>query len=348
MAKAVTISEMAKKLGVSTATVTKALHGQGRISAVTVERVKNLAREMNYIPNIAARALRTNVKNAVGLLIVSDITNPWYSQMTSLLEKELSDRGLTMLLALGKNDPGKMPDILENFIGNGVRGILAGPIATKKDLELFQAAIDRNIPLIIFGNIEPLPLNFVAIEQSTGAKIAVEHLYKQGHRRIMYFGAPEKSSRRQKGTRSAGYTEFMEQHGLIPEYYSFDTLEFNRKVAFLAAKKLLKEFPGEKMPTALFCHNDDIALGVIPALQQAGLNVPNDISVIGFDDIAESDFFLPELTTIGGLMDSISKELLNALDQLVRSEQTGLYQKFIIPELILRSTTSKPRRIQQQ
>jgi LacI family transcriptional regulator len=252
--KVVTITTLARKLGVSTATVTKALNGQGRISEATVQRVRELAKELKYVPNLAARSLRTNIKDAVGILITSDIINPWYSQLTSILESELSKRGLTMLLALGKGSPERIEHALDNFFGGRVRGIIAGPISNAAEAEILRSAIDRQIPLIIFSNLEKLPLNFVALDQAAGGRIMLEHLYQLGHRKIAYLGAlpPRENEMLLNRTRSAAYVDFMDKYDLEPQFLSYNgNYGPSRRAAYDLMNHLLKITPMENLPTAI-------------------------------------------------------------------------------------------------
>ncbi len=341
MSEVVTIASLAAELGVSTATVAKALHGQGRISAEMVARVRALARERRYVPNISARSLRTNLKDAVGLLITGDITNPWYSRLTSELEERFAQQGLTMLLALGKGSDERVLHAQENFFGGRVRGLICGPIITRQHMEVLRPTLDRQLPLVIFSNLEELPVNFVSLEQEVGARIMLEHLHGLGHRRICYLGSPNRDQWRVPRTRALGYTAFMEGRRLPPDYLVLP--EQSRRAAFDGTIRMLGERPRQKLPTALFCHNDDVALGALLALQQAGMKVPQEISVTGFDDIAEASLWQPGLTTIGGVMETMATELVKALEASVQGGQPP-YQSFIIPKLILRSTTTFPRR----
>lgn len=332
--KNVTIAEMAKRLGVSGATVAKALNGKGRISPGMVEKIRGLARELRYTPNIAARALRTNLKDVAGVLITSDIVNPWYSQLVSQLELELSGRGLTMLLALGKGDPEKAGYALENFFGGRVCGILAGPVQYCGDSGFLREAVDRQCPLVVFSNLEELPVNSVAIDQEAGAGMAVDYLVKRGHRRIMYLGGLHQNRRQAAGTRFSGYKLAMQAHGLKPEF-RIEPVCNSRHDGFMLMNGLLRS--GGELPDALFCHNDDVALGAMLALQQAGLRIPDDISLIGFDDIAESSFSVPGLTTIGGVMHELAAELVDMLQHAV-ADPASVSRKLIVPKLIVRST----------
>ncbi len=334
----ITIAEMARRLGVSTATVGKVLNGKGRISPETSERVRNLARELNYTPNLAARSLRTNVKDTVGLLITSDIVNPWYSQLVSLLEEELSRRNWKMLLTLGKNDPEKSEHALENFFGGRVCGILAGPIFLSENQKILHSAIERQIPLVAFNNLQELSINYVAIDQAAGASMAIEYLYSLGHRRIYYMRASHGDEEKNTQTRYSGYLSTMQKYGLEPKCL-YATQSTGRQNGYELTNQLLNSCRKQDLPTAMFCHNDDTAFGVMLALQQAGLRIPDDISLVGFDDIAESNYSIPGLTTVGGVMNELAVELVSALEK-VMEERNQLIQKLITPQLIIRGSAA--------
>lgn len=337
--KSATIAGMAAQLGVSTATVAKALNGQGRISPAMVEKVRNLARELKYVPNTAARALRTNVKDAVGVLITSDLVNPWYSQLVSLLESELAARGLSMLLALGKDDSAKAQQALGNFLGGRVRGVLAGPIVHRDALKMLQPALDINLPVVAFNSLDELPIDSVAIDQAAGARLAVEHLTGLGHRHILYLGCPNNSGTTGPGTRHAGYTDAMQRLKLHPEYLH-PSATISRRDGYELTCKLLASRRREELPSAMFCHNDDMALGAMLALQQHGLRIPEDISLIGFDDIAESSYSFPTLTTIGGVMHELAAALVDTLQNSASTNEIQM-RRLIPPKLISRASTCR-------
>ena len=336
--KTVTMAEIGSRLGVSSATVAKALHGKGRISAEMVEKIKAVAKELKYVPNTAARALRTNVKDAVGVLITLDIVNPWYSQLVSSLEEELSARGLSMLLGLAKGDLRKAKNAMPNFLGGRIKGLLAGPLFSRADLAFVEEAIDFGLPVVAFNSLEELPLNVVDINQAAGAKLAVEHLVELGHRRIVYLGSPSSVEAQVPSSRYAGFTSAMKASGLEPLYVSAEG-PVSRRAGYQLAEFYL-DHQGADRATAFFCHNDDLALGAMLAFQQRGLRVPEDLSVIGFDDIEESTCSHPSLTTVGGVMNELAHDLVDLLEQVADSDEV-IRKQLIEPKLIVRESTGR-------
>ena len=336
----ITISRIAKELGLTAATVSKVLNGKGHISPGTIERVRKFASEMNYLPNSLARALRTKVNNTVGVFIRSNIVYPWYNQLVSALEAEFYRRGFSMLLALGQNNPEKSISALRSFTSGQVCGILAGPFGDKSDCQKFLSPVaDQGIPLVLFNNQETVDHNFIAIDQEAGARLAVNHLISLGHRRIVYLGGPEYEQKQSINTRTRAYVMLMEAHGLEPECITFSKI--NRRFAYDITREILQHASPAQLPTAFFCHNDDVALGAMQALMQAGIRIPEDISITGFDDLEEDIFGMPKLTTVGGIMENLVMELVNTLEYTIQRSQGGLIQKFILPKLISRFSTAQ-------
>jgi LacI family transcriptional regulator len=337
--RSVTIAEMARLLGVSAATVGNALNGKGQISPGMVEKVRNLARELNYTPNLAARSLRTNVKDAVGVLITGDIVSPWYTQLISHLEEKLSARQQTIMLSLGKNDPDKEMHCLQNFLGSRVSGVIAGPVFGNAEFAPVLEFMENDLPLVLFNCLEDLPANYVAIDLCVGAEIAVEYLVNNNHRRICYFSCPP-SEEKYPNSRYTGFMNAVRKYGLHKGEYSILYGNGNRLAGMETMTKLLRQDGREKLPTALFCHNDEVALGALQVIHQAGLKVPEDISLIGFDDINEAALSLPALTTIGGVMDELAGKLVDTLFQ-PRSRMDSHVKYKVLPRLIERNSVRK-------
>lgn len=333
----ITLAILADKLDVSTTTVSKALRGKAGIGPETAQRVQDLARELNYQPNFAAQSLKKNTSDSIGLLITNDITNPWYAQLVSSIESELSKRGKTMILSLDKDDYEKERNCLEAFRGGRVAGVIVGPIFRQRNLTNIWQSLNNGLPLVLFNCMDEMPVDYVAINQAKGAKIAVNHLIESGHKHIGYLCCPDSPQETGK-TRREGFEQALFEHD-IP-LFGRDIIEGNvsRKGGYEAMKELLTQ-DKTKLPTAFFCHNDNVALGAMMAIQQAGLSVPEDISLIGFDDIEESSLAYPALTTIGGIKDRFAKELVETILTLAEHKaQTNTIKKEVTPKLIIRDT----------
>jgi len=337
----ITLGTLAARLGVSVATISKALSGKGRIGEEMRLKIKQLADELGYVPDAMARSLQKKVNDAVGFAIMGDIGNPWYSRVVSSISEHLDELGNTMMLAVGKDNPERFRHILASFVGSRVQGIIAGPVTDERSLEVFRPAIIRNIPLVVFGNLQTVSNNFVTPDQEWGGVLAADYLVELGHKRIAFMGANEESAGI-PGTRFYGFVTRLNHYGLMPDFIVYSPLFSTRHGAYQLACEKLVPLPREQRPTAIFCHNDDLALGLVLALQQHGIRVPEDISVIGFDDIDEAAFAFPKLTTIGGLKEVYPAELCEALQLAVQHPQDIVVQRFIKPKLIIRNSTCCP------
>lgn len=330
----ITLATLAKKLNVTTTTVSKALRGKPGIGEEMVKKVRDLAHELNYQPNFAAQSLKKNSIDSIGLLITSDITNPWYAQLVSSIELELSKRGKTMILSLGKDDYEKERNCLEAFRGGRVAGVIVGPIFRKRNLENIWQSLNNGLPMVLFNCMDEMNVDYVAIDQAEGARIAVNYLIDNGHRRIAYLCCC--NSEEVGKSRRQGFEEAMFEHGLPLFGHDIIYGGISKKGGYETMKELLT-LDRAKLPTAFFCHNDNVALGAMLAIQQAGLSVPKDISLIGFDDIAESAMAFPPLTTIGNIKNKLAEELVNVILNLDKTK-TDRIKKEVVPELIIRDT----------
>jgi DNA-binding LacI/PurR family transcriptional regulator len=335
----ITLATLANKLNVTTTTVSKALRGKPGIGPEMVKKVQTLARELNYQPNFAAQSLKKNSIDSIGLLITSDITNPWYAQLVSDIEAELSERGKTMILSLGKENYEKERNCLEAFRGGRVAGVIVGPIFRQRNLENIWQSLNNGLPMVLFNCMDEMPVDYVAVDQAEGARIAVNHLIDNGHKRIGYLCCPDEQETGK--TRREGFEQALFSHD-IP-LFGRDIIKgsVSKKGGYSAMKELLRQ-DKSKLPTAFFCHNDNVALGAMLAIQQAGYSVPEDFSLIGFDDIEESSLAFPPLTTVGDIKDKLANELVDTVLNFVENKkESKRIKKEIIPKLVIRDTVKQ-------
>ncbi len=337
----VTLETLARRLGVSAATISKALSGKGRIGEETRLKVQRLADELGYVPDAMARSLQKKVNDTVGLLLLGNIENSWYSKIVSDISGWLDDLGRTMMLSVGGGVPSRLRHVISSFIGSRVQGIIAGPVGNDEAVEEFRPALNRCLPIVFFGNLRPLPHNFVTPDQEYGGFLAAEYLLGLGHRRIAFAGWSHEPSTA-VGTRFRGYCEQLKKYSLQPELIIPSRLEVSRHSAYQLACDKIIPLPPEQRPTAIFCHNDDMAIGIMLALQQHGLRIPEEISIMGFDDIDEAAFACPNLTTIGGLKEVFPGELCQALLKAVEKPDEIVVQRFLRPRLVIRNSTAAP------
>jgi DNA-binding LacI/PurR family transcriptional regulator len=340
----VTLATLADILNVSTTTISKALNGKAGISEHMVQRVRKLASEMNYKPNLAGQLLKGVQNQCIGVLMALDMTNPWNAWFVSSLETELEAAGKTMLLSVGKNDEQKERRCYEQLICGGVGGIIAGPIFRQRQLEnVFQMKNSRT-PLMVFNCMETLPVSYVAIDLAAGAEIAVTHLIEQGHTDIGYLCSVHWQEHEVGGTRRQGYERALFAHNLPLYGHRIIEAPGNTQSAYEQMDHLLTQHPLNELPTAFFCQSDQVAIGAMHAIQKHGYTVPRDFSIIGFDNMPTiSPTFCTPLTTVGDALSRLVKGLVQGICKLMSDPNVDLIQRKIVPQLIERESVGPPR-----
>ncbi|MEN8255055.1 MAG: LacI family DNA-binding transcriptional regulator [Verrucomicrobiota bacterium] len=333
------MATLAQRLEVSTTTVSKALRGLPGIGPETVRKVNDLARELNYRPNMFARGLKMSTSTEIGVLVTGDIINPWYAQMVSQLEEELGRKGYTVTLGLGKDDTAKEQRCLDAFQGRQVAGVVAGPIFHQRDLQPLWEFCQNGSPMVLFSCLDEMPVSYVGIDHVEGTKKAIDHLVEHGRRRIGYLCCVDLTMREPTRTRREGFEEGLFNHDLPLVGKDIIPGQATAKDGFRAMAELL-DTRREDMPTAFFCHNDAVAMGAMRALHRAGLRVPDDVSLVGYDDIEESAICDPPLTTVGGIMDQLVPRLVEVLLHRIEHPGEALVRERILPKLIERESVA--------
>jgi LacI family transcriptional regulator, repressor for deo operon, udp, cdd, tsx, nupC, and nupG len=288
-----TIEDVARLAGVSIATVSRCLHMPNIVAAQTRERVLNAVRQTGYNLNTAAQSLRQRRSNTV-LVVVPDIGNTFFSEILGGIQAEASAAGLTMLIG----DTGRTKareDAYVRYLLNGRADgalLLANPQAAWFDIPTMTA---RGIPPIVaISEVGPDsgPVT-VSIDNEAAAHAAVWHLIAQGHRRIAHVEGPLNNIL--TAQRTAGYHRALAESGLMPE----SRLEFPGDFGLASGCAAFDRFRAlEDPPTALFFANDEMAMGFLSTAYAAGVRVPRDVSIVGFDDIHFAQSCIPALTTI--------------------------------------------------
>ncbi len=330
------IKDIAQRLGVSPATVSRALADSPLVAEPTRKRVQEIAEELNYRPNVSARNLRTQRAMAV-LMVVRDVVNPFYLDILKGVEATARAAGYSVLMGNTENDADREDEYFDMLYDGHADGmiLMTGKLPTR---HREAAKKGSHLPIVVaLELIEGCALPHLQIDNEGAAKGAVRHLIEIGHRRIAHITGPipEVMSVR----RLAGYRAAMAEAGLpAPEDYVAEG-NFSLLSGRLAARKL---FSLPEPPTALFVANDEMAFGAIHELRQQGLDVPRDVSVVGFDDIFLSDVFSPPLTTVSQPRVEVGRLAMTMLLDILagRSEPTT---PVIVPtSLCVRGSTAAP------
>ncbi|MFQ5854159.1 MAG: LacI family DNA-binding transcriptional regulator [Anaerolineae bacterium] len=285
---AISIKDIAEKAGVSPSTVSRALSDHPRISQETKERIQRLATEMGYSPSAVARSLVTKRTHIIGLA-VAWVSDPFLAQLVRGAEDTAVMHGYTVFLSSFYDEPRREREVLTAFRERRVDGVIVKSSSLVTDYELPLA--DFGLPLVLVNR--PEHIYSVSTDNSHGGRLATEYLLDLGHSRIGYIAA-ERGARTNLD-RLEAYKGVLQERGItfdpalvaMGDGYADGGREAMRKLLALPAP-----------PTAVFCYNDLTAIGAALAVRQAGLQVPGDISLVGFDDIELATYFHPPLTTI--------------------------------------------------
>jgi LacI family transcriptional regulator len=294
MGTSVTIRDVARLADVHPGTVSRALNEQTRalVNPETAERVIRAAQELGYRPNPIARGLKTNRSFTVGVLI-PDLTNPLFPPIMRGIEDRLSNAGYTLLTVNTDNDPERERRHVDALVARQVDGFIAATARLHVDL-LAEVAAGGTPIVLVNRSLEDGSLPAVTVDDRQGIRLAVEHVVALGHRRVGHVGGPQNVSTGHQ--RHLGFLDAMQAAGLepSPERISFSTA-FSEREGARACEELLTREPST---SAIVAANDRLALGCYDTLEAHGLSCPDDVSVVGFNDMPFVDRLHPPLTTV--------------------------------------------------
>ncbi len=287
----VTIKDIAKAAGVSHTTVSRALRDSPVISAATAAQIKQLAQQMGYVPNSAARNLKTNRSNAFGV-IVQRIDDPFYGEVIDGIEDVLQSRGYSLLLAASHGDSEKEKEIFRTLSERRVDGTIICSIAIS---QAQAAQLDHfGVPIVVINNQAANDTTYaVSHDDNDGATQIVQHLLDLGHQNIAYIG--NASAGRTNEDRLNAFHATLQTAGVdVRPEWVVNAPNGSVKGGVRGAQMLLRQ---PERPTAVVCFNDVMAVGAMSTLKGAGIGVPENCAVTGFDNIALAEYLCPPLTT---------------------------------------------------
>lgn len=328
-----TIVDVARRAGVSKSLVSLVMRGSPRVSDERRRAVKRAARELGYRPNAVARSLVRRSSGVFGC-IVSDLHNPFFADIADGIEEAAVRSGYRALLSAGFLDAGREAGAVETMLELQAEGlIMLGPMMGMARVE----ATARHIPLVVVGHqTRAKGLDSVRNDDEAGAAAAVDHLVELGHERIAHIHAGRAGG---APGRRRGYERAMVRHGLSAHVRS-ERGAFTVEGGQRAMQRLID---GGELPTAVFVANDFAALGALEALDSAGLAVPGDISVVGYDDIVIARSTRVALTTVAQPALEMGRTAVDLLVERVTQGRTAARHIVMVPRLVVRGTTAPPR-----
>lgn len=328
------ILQVAKRANVSTATVSRVLNGFPGVREKTVARVRQAIAEMNYVPNPNARSLRVGRTRLFGL-IVSDINNPFFPELIDAFEGLAAARGIEVLFTHTGYDPKRLHNCIRRMIERSVDAIAV--MTSEVEEESLQQAVKTGVPVVLM-NQRKLAGKYpnVPVEYATGFREALDHLLTLGHYNIGFIAGPQ--SLNSSVERKNAFKAACKGRGLTVREEWISVGDLRVEGGRTAMERLLSQ---KQRPTAVLASNDLMAVGAMQAAHAAHIEIPGELSIIGFDDLPIASMVHPPLTTIRHPRRQVAERafqsLQNALEGTGTAEQEALH-----PRLVVRSSTAAP------
>lgn len=329
----ISLKDLARELGVSIATVSRALRNSPEIGTEMQQRVKELARQLNYRPNPFAQSLRKEAPRIIGVVVPNLVTH-YYASVLDGIEEEAAEEGYSVISANSHEDVEAETRAIDNFIGMHVEGIVACLAQTTTDYAHFEELSEMGIPLVFFGRT-CLAEKFSSVKANgdEAAQLATEHLISTGCRRIAFVGGPNHLDMVRR--RKHGYLEALREARIPIDRNLVACGSIDYKLAMERTKEMLLQ---PERPDAILAFNDIITFAALTAIRTVGLCVPEDVSLIGFTDDAHVQYVTPRLTAIedqSKLMGRTACRLL--LDNI--SGNHKICHKIVPQKLVIREST---------
>lgn len=321
----VTIRDVATRCGVSVATVSRVINNSDQVTAETKKKVLKVIDELGFIPNTNARGLSTRSTNTIGI-IVPNVSNPFFGELIQGAEGAASENGYQIIiLNSGYSREKTLKDIMV-LQSRDVDGIIMS--TADIDEKTLDYLYDHQIPFVLMGPAQyKYPVNYVSVDNMEGARMAVQHLIELGHKRIAY--CTEKHDNYLNQLRYDGYRKALTSNCIEvrQDMYFEDDVEKN-------VARMLQD--REKRPTAIFAFNDNLALSYMEVLEREGTRIPEDMAVVGFDNIKFASYYAIQLTTIDNRQEEFGREGFEILMDILKNKGKKTQQIITKPQLVVR------------
>ena len=334
----VSIRDVARRAGVSIATVSRAVNRIPTVDPVLAEKVWRAIEEVGYLPNTQARALVSGRSRMLGL-IVSEITNPFFPELVQEFENLAVAQGYEVLIGSTNYEPDRTESLIRRMLQRNVDGVAVMTFGIEE--ELVQKLVEREFPLVFVDAGPDLPnIRVLKVNYGEGIRQAVQHLAALGHRNIAFITGPLRL--RSAVARRDAFLKSMSELGLTVPADHIVEGDHTMEGGIAASEKLIA-LP--ELPTAMLCSNDMTAIGALHALYRTTHSVPQDVSVVGFDDIHLAQYMLPPLTTVQMSCMDLAAAAVEALRAGIESDHPRASKtEWQIPtRLVVRQSSAFPR-----
>ena len=327
-----TLKDVAKACGVSPMTVSKMLNGKGGVSQETAKRIRKSIRQLKYTPNLVAKSLRVNKTRTIGV-VTSDSSELLFPKMIKGIVDAASDEGYSVIIANTNQNHERENEAIRVLLNKRIDGILlAAPF--RADADRIDEIRDFGIPVVLLLRSSDLSVDFVSSDNFRGGYDIVSYLIEKGYRDIRFLNLPREHHNGEE--RRVGHRQAMNEHGLD---YDESAMAFARPIieaGYSAMRELLKK--GGSTGTFV-CGCDVLAVGAIQASLDAGLRIPDDIRICGYDDIEMLDYLNVPLTTMRQQVYTMGQEGVRLLLKRMENPESGPVQNRLPCELIIRKST---------
>lgn len=331
------LKDIAERAGVSIMTVSKVLRDAPDISSATKARVRHLAEQMGYTPDILAQGLRNRTSKLFGL-VISATTNPVFARMVMAIEEKAHELGYDVILAHSLNTTEREEHVIRRLLARRVDGLFITPVyRLHPTAPIYDELLRRGTPTVLLGHRAPFCEKFVNVEaDDMGASYAAtKHLLELGHRRIAFFSGPPAAPSSHE--RLEGYKKALREQGIEPDdsliFSAGSTTEEGEK----AALQMLNESP---KATAVQTANDLIAIGAATLFLNQGIRIPQDLSLVGFGNVLVSEYFRVPLTTIRQPKLRLGLAAMESMGRLLRGERPETRR--LRAEIVVRQSSGPP------
>ena len=333
----VSLKDLAKELGVSIATVSRALHSSPEIGKEMQQRVKELAKQRNYRPNPFAQSLRREAPKIIGVVVPNLVTH-YYASVLDGIEDEAGRLGYSVISANSHEDFETEKRARDNLVGMHVEGIIACLAQDTTDYSHFEKLADMGIPVVFFGRT-CLSDHFSSVMANgdEAAQMATQHLIDTGSRRIAFVGGPNHLDMVRR--RKHGYLEALRENRIPIDRNLVACGKIDYDFALQSTMELLKR---EDRPDAILAFNDIITFAAFNAIKQVGLRIPDDVALIGFTDDVHAAYVTPRMSVIEDQAHLMGVTACQLLFKNINGDQT-IYKEIVPQKLVIRETSAKNR-----
>jgi LacI family transcriptional regulator len=334
------LKDIAKDLNLSVVTISKVLRGHPDISQETRKRVLKRMKELNYRPNLAARALVTGRSSIAGL-VVPDLVHPFFGQVAKGLSNGLRKKGYSLVLSSSEDDPELERQEIEQLLARRVDVLIVA--STQSTVETFRHLEEQKVRYVLIDRkFDGLAANFVGVDDAAVGELATAHLIDAGCRRIAHIGGPDVSTAL---GRLEGFRRALQARGIAAPAGYIEMREHGDDAGEASGYKAMQRLLAlPAPPDGVFCYNDPTAMGAMKAVLEDGLRVPEDVAIAGCGNVAYADFLRVPLTSVDQQSDAIGERTARMALALLESGSPGRPKTVLLePKLVVRASTLRPR-----